>query len=524
MHDTSSAEALELFEATFQEAPMGIAHVAPDGTWLRVNRHLCEMLGYPEHELLQLRFQDLTHPDDLGTDVGLVDEMLRGARTGYVLDKRYIRKDGASFWARLSVSLLRRENGEPRCFVSVVENIDAERRTQLALAQAHAQLEHHLQETPLGVIEWDGDFRVRRWAGRAEEIFGYAAEEVLGRHPDEFGLIHEDDLIEAHGAMDELVDGSSSANVGSNRNRRKDGSVVHIVWHNTTIRGGDRFSILSLVNDITEQVEATNALEAERASLEDRVTERTRELEQLVDDLERSNRDLERFAYIASHDLQEPLRMVSSYTRLLADRYGEQLDEMGLQFVEFAVDGAQRMQQLIRDLLAFSRVGREPLRIEALRFGDVMQRTLGALEVLCRESGAQIDVHGENLVLHADTLSLERVLQNLVVNAIKFRGEQTPQLRISCVREAGCFRIDVEDNGVGIPPEHTDRVFEIFRRLNARSGEDGTGIGLAVCRRLVELHRGTIRCEPRAAGGTRFTFTISDALAPAPEQLPEAVA
>ena len=116
------------------------------------------------------------------------------------------------------------------------------------------------------------------------------------------------------------------------------------------------------------------------------------------------------------------------------------------------------------------------------------------------------------------------VLQNLVVNAIKFRGEQTPQLCISCIRESDGFRIDVEDNGVGIPPEHTDRVFEIFRRLNARSGEDGTGIGLAVCRRLVELHRGTIRCEPRAAGGTRFTFTISDALAPAAEPRPEAVA
>ena len=273
------------------------------------------------------------------------------------------------------------------------------RAARAELGDALEQLEQHLTHTPLGVIEWDGRFRVLRWGGRAEQIFGFKAADVLGRDPDEIGLIHEGDFEEAHEAMEELTDGSVASNVGSNRNRTADGRIVHISWHNTTIRRGDEFRILSLVEDITAKVEASEALERERATLEQRVHERTRELEKLVEDLERSNRDLERFAYIASHDLQEPLRMVSSYTRLLADRYGDRLDDMGHQFVDFAVDGAQRMQNLIRDLLAFSRVGRDPLRVESLRFGDVVDRVLTSLELLRNETGAIVEVDGADVVL-----------------------------------------------------------------------------------------------------------------------------
>ena len=237
--------------------------------------------------------------------------------------------------------------------------------------------------------------------------------------------------------------------------------------------------------------------------LESRVTElaaRSRELE-------RSNTDLQQFAYVASHDLQEPLRTISSFTQLLAKRYREQLDDKAREFIDFAVDGCKRMQALINDLLTFSRVGIESKPLQPIRCDAVLDRALKNLRIAIQESGAQ--VHRTALpVVMGDDVQLAQLFQNLIANAIKFHGKQPPDIHISAQSQGSSWTITVRDNGIGISPEHRDRVFVIFQRLHNRAQYSGTGIGLAVCKKIVEHHGGSISVQPAPEGGSVFSFAL----------------
>ena len=244
------------------------------------------------------------------------------------------------------------------------------------------------------------------------------------------------------------------------------------------------------------------------AELELRVAERTAELSARSKDLERSNMELQQFAYVASHDLQEPLRTISSFTQLLAKRYRSQLDEKAHEFIDFAVDGCKRMQTLINDLLAFSRVGTQGNPLGPVDCDAALDRVLKYLRVAIQESGAEI--RREPLpVLLADEAQLVQLLQNLIANAIKFRAPQTPpRIHISAQRRDANWAINIRDNGIGIPAEHRDRIFVIFQRLHNKTEYSGTGIGLAVCKKIAERHGGNIWVEPAPQGGSIFSFTM----------------
>jgi signal transduction histidine kinase len=226
------------------------------------------------------------------------------------------------------------------------------------------------------------------------------------------------------------------------------------------------------------------------------------------DDLARSNQELELFAYVASHDLQEPLRKVASFSQLLQQRYGGQLDERADQYIEFAVDGARRMQDLINDLLAFSRVGRIEQPHGDVDCGALVARVRHDLATSIEETGATIDA-GPLPTVRGDAGLLRIVFQNLIGNAIKFRGEAAPVIRISAERENGFWRFRCEDNGIGIDAEYADRIFVIFQRLHSRSSYEGTGIGLAMCRKIVEYHGGRMWLDTETAHqGSAFCFTL----------------
>jgi signal transduction histidine kinase len=244
------------------------------------------------------------------------------------------------------------------------------------------------------------------------------------------------------------------------------------------------------------------------ADLERRVAERTSELAARTQDLERSNTELQQFAYVASHDLQEPLRTISSFTQLLAKRYREQLDDKAREFIDFAVDGCKRMQTLINDLLAFSRVGTEAKALQPISCDAVVDRALRNLRLAIQESGAQIQREPLPVVM-ADEVQLAQLFQNLVANAIKFRAQQAPRIHISARRHDAVWTISVRDNGIGIAPEHSQRIFVIFQRLHTSRQYSGTGIGLAVCKKIAERHGGTISVEPSPEGGSIFSFTLS---------------
>jgi signal transduction histidine kinase len=227
-------------------------------------------------------------------------------------------------------------------------------------------------------------------------------------------------------------------------------------------------------------------------------------------ELRRSNAELEQFAYVASHDLQEPLRKVASFCQLLEKRYRDKLDERGLKYIDFAVDGAKRMQVLINDLLTFSRVGRASDVLEPVPLGEPLNAAATALSTAIEETSAVIERPGSLPEVMGDATLLGMLWQNLIGNAIKFRAaDRTPVIRITADEQPdGGWRIGVADNGIGVPAEFADKVFVIFQRLHARDAYPGTGIGLALCKRIVEQHGGEMSLDTTYSGGTRIYFTL----------------
>ncbi len=273
---------------------------------------------------------------------------------------------------------------------------------------------------------------------------------------------------------------------------------------------------------------ATETLQRAKEELEVEVTARTAELReanihlsvelderrrteaklaQYAAGLRRSNAELEQFAYVASHDLQEPLRMVASFTQLLAKRYQGKLDKDADEFIGFAVDGANRMQMLINDLLALSRVGTRGKALEPTDCEAVLIQTLANLAAMMQETGAVV-THDSLPTVLADAVQMGQMFQNLLINALKFQGREPPRVHISAQRQDSDWLFSVRDNGIGIAQNHQDRIFAIFQRLHRREDYPGTGLGLALCKKIAERHGGRIWVESEPDRGSTFYFTI----------------
>jgi signal transduction histidine kinase len=231
------------------------------------------------------------------------------------------------------------------------------------------------------------------------------------------------------------------------------------------------------------------------------------DLRALAEELQRSNAELEQFAYVASHDLQEPLRKVASFCQLLQRRYAGQLDDKADLYIEYAVDGAKRMQQLINDLLSFSRVGRIVRDQVLVSSGEALDQARANLSALIAQEHARIE-SGPLPVVRVEAALLTAVFQNLLGNALKFRGEDDPRISVAAVRTGDFWEFSVTDNGIGVPPEYADRIFVIFQRLHDRQAYPGTGIGLALCRKIIEYHGGRMWLDTRHSPGARFCFAL----------------
>jgi light-regulated signal transduction histidine kinase (bacteriophytochrome) len=275
-------------------------------------------------------------------------------------------------------------------------------------------------------------------------------------------------------------------------------------WY-SDLGGKDRYIIFEAAPIYNTKGQLIAAIE----TLQD-ITERKRAEETLAlqtQELARSNTDLERFAYVASHDLQEPLRMVSSYVQLIAKRYEGKLDPDADDFIAFTLDGIDWMQSLINALLTYSRVGTQAGKFQMTDFNQVLARVMKNLQIAVQEHNA--DVTYEKLpVTMADTSQMEQLFQNLVNNAIKFHGEKPPRIEISAEKKENHWLFCVRDHGIGIDPQYSERIFEIFQRLHSRQEYAGTGIGLAVCKRIIERHGGRIWVESQLGAGAAFYFTL----------------
>jgi PAS domain S-box-containing protein len=282
-------------------------------------------------------------------------------------------------------------------------------------------------------------------------------------------------------------------------------------WASTTKvplrnRQGQIIGTMGISRDITERRRTEQELQKYKVHLEELVAARTAELARRVEELARSNAELEQFAYVASHDLQEPLRMVASYTKLLARRYKGKLDSDADDFIGFAVDGATRMQTLIMDLLAYSRVTTKGQSFRLTEVKAACDIALENLQASIEESHAVVSVGLLPAVL-GDAAQLAQLLQNLIGNAIKY-GKERPEIHVTARLDENNWVFSVQDNGIGIEPQYFERIFLMFQRLHTREQYSGTGIGLAICRKIVERHGGSIWVESQPGHGSTFLFTI----------------
>ena len=390
---------------------------------------------------------------------------------------------------------------EQRLLEEIADRIAAE----IAQIEAYRELEE--TEKRLRLLTENVDAVLYQWdtstdppeflyvSSAYEEIWGRPVEELYGDPMAFVEAMVPEDRERFEGIMDDRW--SSPVEV-TYRIRRSDGSVRWIRDHSFPVEaeeegGGSR--LVGLAEDITAR----------------------QELEQR---LRRSNRDLEQFAYVASHDLQEPLRMVSGYLELIEDRYADRLDDEAREFIDYAVDGALRMKKMIADLLDYSRVntrGREPEPVDA---AGALEEALSSLRTLAEDAEARI-TSGELPTVLADEGQLVRVFQNLVTNAIRHGGEGV-RIAVTAEREDDRWRFSVADDGPGIPPEQHERIFRIFESLQRPDGHESTGIGLAVCRRIVERHGGRMWIESESGEGATFHFTMraAETIPPAADEPP----
>jgi PAS domain S-box-containing protein len=366
------------------------------------------------------------------------------------------------------------------------------RAAESALGNREGVFQQLFESMPDPVISINREGAIVRINSQAEQVFGYNREEMLGqpvemlipgrfrdRHVGLRGGYIAEPKVRPMGAGLDLY------------GRRKDGSEFAVEISLSPMETEEGLFAVSVVRDVTAQKETQQALK------------------ELSDELARSNTDLQQFAFAASHDLQEPLRAVAGCTQILQKRYADKLDARADELINEAVHGATRMQSLVNDLLAFSRVGSRGQPLGRVDAGRSLEDALHNLAVALRESAALV-THDPMPEVPADASQLALVFQNLVANAIKFRGERRPEIHVGAERAPGEWRFFVRDNGVGIEPQYFERIFLIFQRLHTRRESPGTGIGLALCKRIVERHGGRIWLESEAGKGSTFYFTIAE--------------
>jgi light-regulated signal transduction histidine kinase (bacteriophytochrome) len=234
------------------------------------------------------------------------------------------------------------------------------------------------------------------------------------------------------------------------------------------------------------------------------------DLELAQRNLERSNAELDQFAYVASHDLKEPLILLSAYARMLSERHGDDLDEEGRTFLGHVRDEASRMKSMIDDLLDYSRLQTRAEDASHVALDEVLETALRTLAPRIEESGARVDVQGPLPVVRGSPVQFERLFRNLIGNAIKFRGEEPPVVTVGAERVDGSWVISVSDNGIGVDPGKAERIFDVFQRLHSQEQYAGTGMGLAICKRIVERHGGRIWVDPADGGGSVFKFVVPE--------------
>ncbi len=322
------------------------------------------------------------------------------------------------------------------------------------------------------------------------KMYGYSKEEIF-QMPSFIDMVIPEDKERLSDKLKKRLSGADMADIGETAIIRKDGKIINIEYSVKMINIQGRVQTLSVIRDITARKQAET------------------ELKQKAEELIRSNKELEQFAYVASHDLQEPLRMVTAYVQLLEERYKNKLGADANEFIAFALNGTERMRSLIFSLLEYSRINRvKPFEI--IDMCSLIDDVLHNLNGLVKENNAVIKINGKPPDIYGDNILIGQLFQNLISNSIKFKGKQPPEIIISGEKLNKEYLFSIKDNGIGIKKEYAEKIFVIFQRLHTKEEYPGTGIGLAICKKIVERHGGKIWMESEVGKGSDFYFTIKE--------------
>ena len=455
---------------------------------LQVNDAASAAYGYTRQEFLEMPLADLYDPSIL--EEAVVDAERVWSEQSSVFVTRHRRKDGTLFDVEISARLI--EDGEDTTYLSVVRDITERRQADEALRRGAEDLKQAQALGRIGSWGFDVESSEVTWSDETFVIYGRDPAWGPPSSDQEAAYYSREQADTLHEYARRAIEGGEGSDYDLIA-ALPDGRRVHLSATMRAIKdaSGRVVRLVGTLQDITDRKLAE---------------EKTRSL---VADLARSNSELERFAYVASHDLQEPLRMVASYTQLLQSRYKGRLDSDADEFIEYAVDGATRMRTLINELLAYSRVGTQGAPIVPTGLEPVLVTVLKVLEQTLSESGAVV-THDSMPTVRCDGLQIGRVFQNLITNAAKFHGDEPPRIHVGAARSGGDWVFSVKDNGIGIEPAYFDRIFVIFQRLESRADYEGTGMGLAICKRIVERHGGRIWVESQRGAGSTFYFALRD--------------
>jgi PAS domain S-box-containing protein len=480
------------YRSLLEAAPDGMVVVNPTGDMVLLNVQAERQFGYPPDALIGQKVKKII-PE------GFAERLIAdGTRTaaealtqqiGTGLELIGLRKDGSKFPIEIMLSPL--ESSEGILVTAAIRNITERKRVEEALRENVERFRLIVSNVKdYANIMLDTKGVVVSWNQGAERIKGYRAEEIIGQH---FSRFYTADAV-LNGLPDfELQQAAKNGRFeGEGWRLRRDGSrfLASVVITALRDEGGPLRGFGKITRDITER----------RKSEE--------HLMRTMTELKRSNDELEQFAYVASHDLQEPLRMVASYTQLLAQRYKGRLDSDADEFIAYAVDGCNRMQRLITDLLSYSRSGENIETLHPISVETALEVALANLRITIEESGA-IVVHDALPVIMTDNTQLVQVFQNLVGNAIKYRSAEVPHVKVSAKKNGNSEWIfSVSDNGLGIEPQYFERIFVLFQRLHGRNEFEGTGIGLAMCKKIVDRLGGRIWVDSETGKGSTFFFAL----------------
>jgi len=494
--DAALRESEERYRRTFELAGSGVAHIGLDRKFIRVNRRLCEILGYPEHELIGMTGRQISHEGDLDVINKERAKMERGEVDHVRVEKRYLRKDGSTVWITFSMVVEHDEAGRPTYEIAIFDDITERKAAEEAVRESEARFRSLTQLSSDWYWEQDENFGLKFMSRRMGERTGLDAAAFVGRKRwDQPALNLSDADWAAHKAQ--LERHEPFRDFEMERANPAGGTRWISVSGEPIVDGKGRFTgYRGVGSDITER----KAAEAELKRAHD-------DLAKKAEELQRSNAELEQFAYVASHDLQEPLRMVSSYTQLLGKRYGDKLQGDAQEFMHYIVDGAARMKQLIEDLLAYSRVGTKGKEFKPVSVEVPLRKAITNLRAAIEESSAAVTWDPLPTV-DADEVQLAQLFQNLMGNALKFRGQGVPRIHVSAEVKDGEWHLSIADNGIGIEPQYFERIFMLFQRLHTMGEYPGTGIGLAICKKVVERHGGRIWVSSTLGEGSQFHITL----------------